>query len=282
MRVFFIVGAQKSGTTWLQRSLNSVVGVHCLGEGHFIDKLMLPIAAVLREYNNLMGLVTERVYEGQGYYDPINDAEYRSVMRKLILQRMVNNSKVDPTTITALGDKTPAHSFHIDSLRSLFPEARFIHMLRDGRDVTVSAFHHKERVLRKLGQNNPDADLNQEAPALLHKWAEFTRAVLQADADGHPIHTVRYESMLTDPTNTLLGCLKHIVPAHNWDQAMVQTAVDANSFRRLSGREPGQTSNTDFIRKGQAGSWREELDPAALNRLQPEDQALLNQLGYSD
>ena len=62
MRLFFIVGAQKSGTTWLQRSLNSVKGVHCLGEGHFIDRLVLPIAEILRNYNKLMGLVAERVY----------------------------------------------------------------------------------------------------------------------------------------------------------------------------------------------------------------------------
>lgn len=44
MRLFFIVGAQKSGSTWLQRSLNDMDGVHCLGEGHFIDRLVKPIA----------------------------------------------------------------------------------------------------------------------------------------------------------------------------------------------------------------------------------------------
>lgn len=281
MRLFFIVGAQKSGTTWLQRSLNSVDGVHCLGEGHFIDRLVMPIAKTLRDYNNLMGLVADRVYEGQGFYQPIPDSEYRNVMRQWILQRMVSNVGAESTAITAIGDKTPAHSFHIDTLRFLFPEARFIHMLRDGRDVTVSSFHHKERVLRELEQNDPDADLNNEAPALLHKWAEFTRAVLKAEADGHSIHTVRYETMLANPTDSLLGCLQHIVPNQRWDHALVQTAVEANSFRRKSGRDPGQTNNNAFLRKGQVGGWRDELDPDALNRLQPEDQALLKQLGYT-
>jgi hypothetical protein len=202
-------------------------------------------------------------------------------MRQWILQRMVSSTEADPKTITALGDKTPAHSFHIETLRLLFPEARFIHLLRDGRDVTVSAFHHKERVLRKLEQNDPDADLNKEAPALLHKWAEFTRAILKAEADGHSIHTVRYETMLANPTDALLGCLQHIVPNHNWDEVMVQSAVDANSFRQKSGRDPGQSSSTAFLRKGQAGTWRQELNSAALSRLQPEDQTLLKQLGYA-
>ena len=155
-------------------------------------------------------------------------------------------------------------------------------MLRDGRDVTVSAFHHKERVLRKLKQNKPDADLNVEAPALLHKWAEFTRAVLQAEADGQEIHTVRYEAMLINPAEALLGCLEHIVPNHPWDNTVVQNAINANSFLSLSGRKPGQSSSSSFLRKGVAGSWREELDPITLTHLDSADQKLLRQLGYCD
>ena len=64
MQIFFIVGAQKSGTTWLQRSLNSMEGVHCLGEGHFIDQLVQPFAEAVRSYNQTMQLVSERVYGG--------------------------------------------------------------------------------------------------------------------------------------------------------------------------------------------------------------------------
>ena len=56
---------------------------------------------------------------------------------------------------------------------------------------------------------------------------------------------------------------------------MVQTAVETNSFRQQSGREPGQTSKT-FLRRGEAGGWLKELSTAALDRLEPEDQALLN------
>lgn len=131
-------------------------------------------------------------------------------MRQWILERIVLSSQADPKTITALCDKTPANSFNIGTLKTLFPEARFIHMLRDGRK-TVSAFHHKERVLRKLQQNDPDADLNKEAPALLHKWADFTRAVLKEAADGQAIHTVRCEAMLADPAAAPLKCLQHIL-----------------------------------------------------------------------
>ena len=152
MRLFFIVGAQKSGSTCLQRSLNSMDGVHCLGEGHFIDRLMKPIAETTRSYNQMMQLVAERVYEGNGFYDAVADGEFRQVMREWILRIMLRNAKEDASSILAIGDKTPAHSFHLPTLQALFPEASFVHMLRDGRDAAVSAFHHQQRILSKLAQ----------------------------------------------------------------------------------------------------------------------------------
>ena len=62
MQVFFIVGAQKSGTTWLQKSLNSIEGIHCLGEGHFIDKPLMPMTKPRYEYNLMIQVVQQRIY----------------------------------------------------------------------------------------------------------------------------------------------------------------------------------------------------------------------------
>ena len=282
MRIFFIVGAQKSGTTWLQRSLNSIEGVHCLGEGHFIDRLVQPFAATARSYNQMMKLVADRVYEGKGFYDEIPDTEFRQMMRQWILKILLRNVNADPQSILAIGDKTPAHSHHIPTLRALFPEARFVHMLRDGRDVAVSAFHHQQRILRKLGQADANASIDTGALDMLHKWAQFTRSVLKAEQEGQTIHTVRYEAMLSDPVPSLQACLNHILPNQHWDQEVIQAAVEANSFRRQSGRQPGQTDPSAFLRKGQVGSWRTELAPDTLDQLQPDDRALLEHLGYSN
>ena len=281
MQVFFIVGAQKSGTTWLQKSLNSINGIHCLGEGHFIDKLLMPVAQSRHDYNQLMQVVQQRVYEGNGFYGPITDQEFTGVMRSWILNIMVRNSRVPQNAIVALGDKTPANSFHIPALKQLFPRSRFIHILRDGRDVAVSAFRHRERIQKETSQGQSNLDINADAPQLLSKWAGFTRAVRKAETAGIPVHTVRYEAMLENGVASLRGCVNHLLPGNSISDDQLRAAVDANSFQALSGgREPGTIDPSSNLRRGQVGGWRDELAPEVSERFTPEDRELLETLGY--
>ena len=280
MQVFFIVGAQKSGTTWLQKSLNSIEGIHCLGEGHFIDKLLMPMAQTRHEYNQMMQVVHQRVYEGKGFYGPVPDQEFLSLMRSWILNIMLRNSKAPQDTILALGDKTPAHSFHIPTLKQLFPRSHFIHVLRDGRDVAVSAFRHRERIQQETNQTS--LDINAEAPQLLAKWAGFTRAVRKAESAGIPVQTVRYEAMLENGVTALRGCVDYLLPQNSISDTQIQTAVDANSFQTLSGgRKPGSIDRSSNLRRGQSGSWRDELNPDLADTFNPEDRELLESLGYA-
>jgi len=280
MQIFFIVGAQKSGTTWLQRNLNSIEGIHCLGEGHFIDKLLMPMTQTRYDYNQMMQVVQQRVYDGDGFYGPIPDPEFFGLMRSWILQIMVRSAGAPNDSILALGDKTPANSFHIPTLKRLFPRSKFIHILRDGRDVAVSAFRHRERILNETNQTN--LELNAEAPQLLTNWAGFTRAVRKAEKAGIPIHTVRYEEMLDNCVASLRSCVEHLLPENNIGDDQLQAAVNANSFQTLSGgRNPGETDNNSLVRRGQAGSWRDELGSDATGRFNLEDRELLEELGYS-
>ena len=281
MQIFFVVGAQKSGTTWLQKTLNSVEGVHCLGEGHFVDKLLMPVAQTRHDYNKMMQVVQHRIYDGDGFYSGIPDQELFGLMRSWILNIMLRNAKAPQNEILALGDKTPGHSFHLPTLKQLFPGARFLHILRDGRDVAVSAFHHRQRLQQESGQGG--GDLQAEAHQYLAKWAGFTRAIRKAESAGIPVHTVHYEAMLNEGLTSLRGCIDYLLPENSIEDGQLQAAVDANSFQALSGgREPGTIDASSILRRGQAGSWKDELTPEAQERFSPEDRQLLSSLGYSD
>ena len=87
-------------------------------------------------------------------------------------------------------DKTPHYVHHIDHLLRVWPRARFVVLVRDGRDVALS--------LRRMpfGPNN--------AWAAAQWWARGIRAGQRA-AERHPdaVLTVRYEDVATAPATEI-------------------------------------------------------------------------------
>jgi len=50
--IFFVIGCQKSGTTWVERLLNSHPSVCCMGEGHFSDIAGPMLEQMVKLYND--------------------------------------------------------------------------------------------------------------------------------------------------------------------------------------------------------------------------------------
>ena len=84
------------------------------------------------------------------------------------------------------GDKTPHYVHHIGALLEVWPAARFVILVRDGRDVALSVAR------MPFGPNN--------AWAAASWWARGIRAGQRAQAE-HPdaVMTVRYEDLVSDP-----------------------------------------------------------------------------------
>jgi hypothetical protein len=125
------------------------------------------------------------------------------------------------------GNKTPRHVIYIPQLARMFPEARFIHIVRDGRDVGLS--------LLDVDDDMPD----------LHAAARFWRdRVTKARADGETLGTaryieVRYEDLLDDPEGELRRLCSFVdLP---YDEAMLRyyeriptMVIGAGEHRKLS------------------------------------------------
>jgi hypothetical protein len=88
------------------------------------------------------------------------------------------------------GDKTPYYGQHMPAIRELLPEARFIHILRDGRDVALS--------LRPLWFA-PGRDV----ATLAAHWRDAI-GVARRDAAAVPHYLeIRYEDLVARPEATL-------------------------------------------------------------------------------
>jgi hypothetical protein len=89
------------------------------------------------------------------------------------------------------GDKTPINVMHIPSLARFLPEARFVHIIRDGRDVTLSYLE------QSFG-----------AESLLEAAYRWRRDVRTGRRDGAALGAgryleIRYETLVEDPERVL-------------------------------------------------------------------------------
>jgi hypothetical protein len=104
---------------------------------------------------------------------------------------------------TRFGDKTPGHIFWIPEIAALLPEAFFIHITRDGRDVAASIRH------MWFGPGN-------NIQALAESWLKWLAAGFDA-AKAYPDRylEVRYEDIAMKPEPAIRRILASIdLPFH--------------------------------------------------------------------
>jgi hypothetical protein len=85
------------------------------------------------------------------------------------------------------GEKCPGYVMHIPVLAELFPEARFVHLIRDGRDVTLS--------YKQAGWGPKDV---AESAYYWKRFVERGRSTGRALGDGR-YREVHYEELVADP-----------------------------------------------------------------------------------
>lgn len=192
----FVVGCPRSGTTLLQVMLDTHPGLSIAHEGDFVtDVAFDPRFGEWSLDESLeRSLALERF---QGLELDANDARklvaelapgsYAEVARILFAARAAKHHKA------RWGNKSPHQLFHLDRLAGLFPDAQFVHIIRDGRECAVSwASMRPERSVATV-----------YAGALL--WRHAVRA---GAAAGRRLGTGRYfeihlEQLVAEPRATL-------------------------------------------------------------------------------
>lgn len=205
---FFIVGSGRNGGTLLKRILQASPEVHIPPENwqlaraiHRFERyggclswreLVCLVVGTLEHQENrenghrwfrepptrLVQFLAKDVPEPERSLARLIDEIYRYHGRAL------------EATFQRWGDKTPLLVNHMHEIRTVFPDARFVHMLRDGVDVAYACF------------TSPGKYDNIFEPA-----ARWKRAVHQmgAFADKHPDQCmqVRYEDLVSRPEETV-------------------------------------------------------------------------------
>ncbi|OGL43654.1 MAG: hypothetical protein A2W05_08050 [Candidatus Schekmanbacteria bacterium RBG_16_38_10] len=194
----FILGVQRSGTTLLRLILNSHSDIAIPEEAAFLR----PIIKKKYIYNEISGKDLKRIYSylknsphyALWNYDSSKFLNWLKKQHSISLKEFINNlfmSYAESEGKIRWGDKTPSLFRKVDLLYQLFPEAKFIHIVRDGRDVFDSR--------RRMDSTKDNAAVMAiEWRYKIYKIERFLELLPPSNK-----YTLRYEDLLINPEETL-------------------------------------------------------------------------------
>jgi hypothetical protein len=164
------------------------------------------------------------------------------------------------------GDKTPGYVAQIPVLAAMFPEAKFVHIIRDGRDVATSYLEREEWGPVNLGE------------AALYWRSRVTRGRKAGDDLG-PLRyrEVRYEDMVDDPEGTTRALCEFL--GLDFDPVMLEYHRKGEEFAATTKNPEAFTGLAQPVTKGMR-DWRVDMAPDDVAFFETIAGDLLADLGY--
>jgi len=173
--MIFLVGARRSGTNWFQRMLNCHPHIVSIpSETYLFSHGIEPLTALFQH-----GVPTSPA-TGTIYMDRARLVEATRRFCDEVFGELA--ALLDPKASRIL-ERTPWHAKHLDLIARIYPDARILHIIRDGRTVTRSL----------LAQPWGPATMDEAAA----EWASTVEAARSAQVPHYL--EVRYEKLRADP-----------------------------------------------------------------------------------
>lgn len=166
------------------------------------------------------------------------------------------------------GDKTPMYMRHLPLLDRLFPDAQYVHLIRDGRDAAVSFLAMPEGTFTRTWAHPSTAG------GFACQWRTEVEAArrLGARVGAERYFETRYEELVVEPEMVVRSiCRFAQLP---FEPAMLEYAgaVDVSDKPQHQGlREPPTAGRRD---------WRRELTPTDTRAFEKVAGEVLSELGY--
>ncbi|MDA0230317.1 MAG: sulfotransferase [Proteobacteria bacterium] len=276
--LFFICGALKSGTTWLQLMLNAHPEIACRGEGHLLNFLLPGLGKALQEYNSKIGFKNRSIFNEIEGYPRFAEPQHYALLQMAVSLLL---AQYDGENIRIIGEKSPDNVLGLHLFARLFPHVKFLHLIRDGRDGAVSGWFHNLRVSKEWAETG-FGDLKGFAENYAKSWVRSIRAGQEFGAEfPESYYEVRYEDLLSDGETELRGILKFL--GASADKEEIINCLQASSFKNLAkGRGAGKEDRDSHFRKGVQGDWRPSVDDQTHANFRSHAGAQLVALGYDD
>lgn len=281
----FVVGAPRSGTTYLQ----NLLGAHSLiATSQETDLFTHYLSTWLAQWQQHMPEDPQQwlAQRHKGLPAVLTAADFNSLMRDCVERVQRSTLALKPGARVFL-DKNPQNVFYGQLILQLLPTARFVHIVRDGRDVVVS----QVRASRAWGRGWAPTS----ALIAAKLWRDHVVAARTIRRLTPAYVEVRYEDLLSDLGPALLSDTLGFCGVHatreDCEEIHRRFALDQSKqppssvlwggeVRRRLGSAPPEPAG--FSGEGGPGAWRVELtefDRVAIERVV---EPLLRELGYAN
>jgi hypothetical protein len=274
----FVVGCSRSGTTLLRRIIDAHPQIAMTRETHWIpvffrerrgltsEGSVTPelISCLLEEPKfATMGLTREQMEPLLGGGEAVRYARFVSGLFDLFGQAQGKR---------LVGDKCPSYTVEVATLHALWPRTKFVHLIRDGRDVCLSALNWRRA--DKLAERFRTWSEDPVTTAALW-WSWNVSGGREAGSRLGPgcYHEVRYEALVTRPEQEVPGLCAFLgVPC---SEAMLR--FHEGRTRPEGGRDAKHAwlPVTPGLR-----DWRTQMPAEDQERFEAAAGPLLSELGY--
>jgi hypothetical protein len=267
---FFIMGHARSGTTILMRLTRLHPEVHCNYQAHFFTRPpMLKSLVETPEAAEWLSRKSNRWNRGRDLSPLVMRAAADFIMER----DAVREGK------RIVGDKSPSSTIHGQVVRdthAIYPDAKLIYIVRDGRDVLISERFRNfvedskfltaedRRIIEDLKRDqtpftNGTRSIFTEAfiRQIARRWAED---VSEIDSESQRLYgqnyfSLRYEDLLAHPFDEMQKLWAFL--GVSTDAALendIKSEMGQNLDEEWQARRAGDIAS--FLPKGKAGNWR--------------------------
>ena len=268
---FFVMGHARSGTTLLMRLLRLHEEVHCNYQAHFFSrKPMLKSLVDSPDIEEWLTRKSNRWNQGRD----LSPLVLRAAADFIMERDAVREGK------HIVGDKSPSSTIHGQVVRDthlIYPDAKIIYIVRDGRDVLISErfrnFVEESKFLTSEDKRIISDLRTDSAPFSDGRRSIFTEASIrniakrwvddlnEIDSESKRLYgenyiSLRYEDMLSKPFAELSRLWKFLAVKN------IDTTLEQKLLQEMSSNpdEEWQAQRNEgiasFLPKGQAGNWQ--------------------------
>ncbi len=275
MKYLFVVGCPRSGTTWAAWLMaQHPATVSALHTGFFegLHKNLAGLSRPTSFGNRIVGASGAKASDDGGQatlLDVVSLEELHAATRPLATTLLDGVARANPEAEWVI-EKTPENLLFSDLVRSVLPEAHFLHIVRDPRAV----FSSMKAAAKQWAY---PGDLSTHPVAFCRSyWNPCIDAHLRL-LEHHPHYlTVRYEDLLRDGVNEL-------AKIYDWlgleaDRVLCENAVEASSIDSMRSKLKAPKG---FFRAGRADTWRADLSGYELKVIEYLSGERMQPFGYA-